>query len=256
MLEKIDTPDAGEESQATPNDKYKYNLVELPSKGALGYPSEIEYRDILVKDEKELASTTEKTFAKVLNNILSGLLKDNTYFDDLSIHDRDFLILWIWANNYSTTKDIEYGCPQCGAHNKEVVDLTKLDVKPLSDKFQNPYPYTLSNGEEASFRLLTVKDENLARTFCNTNKNFEESFVMMCMSLNLKTVMPLKDKIKYIEENLTGRDMSKLRGFHKHYKYGIDEIVDAVCESCGEVNKIAIPFQVEFFIPSLSDDFE
>ena len=104
--------------------------------------------------------------------------------------------------------------------------------------------------------MLTVKDEEVARKFCNNHKDYEESFVMLCLSINLKTVVPLEDRIKHIEDNFTGKDMSVLRGFHKHFKYGLNDVVDKECTNCGEVNKIAVPFQIDFFIPSLSDDFE
>jgi len=236
--------------------KYVYTSVDLPSNGALGYPSEIEYRDILVKDEKTLASSTEKTFQRILNNVLKGLMKDSSYFEKLTMHDRDYLLLWIWANNYSTIKDIEMQCPHCGHNNNYKIDLTKIHIDDIDPDLKNPYPYKTKSGEEVSFRMLTVQDEDVARKFCNNNKDYDESFVMLCVSINFKQVLPLADKIKYIEENFTGKDMSVLRGFHKHFKYGIDDIVEKECNGCGEVNKIAIPFQIDFFIPALSSDFE
>jgi len=130
-----------------------------------------------------------------------------------------------------------------------------LNIDDIDEDLLNPYPYTTKGGDEVSFRLLTVGDEEVARKFCNSNKDYDESFVLMCLSINFKKVSSLNEKIKYIEEKFTGKDMSILRGFHKHFKYGIDDVVDKECSNCGEVNKIAIPFQIDFFIPSLSDDF-
>jgi len=248
--------DKKQNKNETATDEYAYTTVELPSNGSLGYPSEVEYRDILVKDEKMLASSTERTFPRILGNVLKNLLKDNSFFDKMTIHDRDFLLLWIWANNYSTIKDIEMRCPHCGHHNNYKIDLTKLDIDELDKDLKNPYPFKTKAGEKVSFRLLTVEDENIARKFCTNNKDYEEDFVLLCLSINFKMVMSLKDRINHIEEKFTGKDMSVLRGFHKHFKYGLNDVVDKECTNCGEVNKIAVPFQIDFFIPALSGDFD
>ena len=237
------------------NSRYRYSIVSLPSGGKLGYPEEVEYRDIMVSDEKVLSSSTEKTFGKTLNGVLKTLLKDKSFFNKMSIYDRDFLLIWIWANNYSTTKTIETKCPTCEASNTYIVDLTELEIKDLDNKFKNPYPYTTVGGEKIKFRLLTTEDEEVSRKFCNMNKTYDESFVSLCLSIELKTVMPLKEKLKHIEETFTGKDMSIARGFHRHFKFGVNDIIEKECSACGEVSKIAIPFQVDFFIPSLSDDF-
>ena len=244
-----------EASKEETTDDYVYASVELPSNGSLGYPSELEYRDILVKDEKVLASATEKTFPRILNNVLKGLLKDKSFFNKMTMHDRDFLLLWIWANNYSTTKDIEMQCPHCGHNNNYKIDLTKLNIEDINPELKNPYPFTTKGNEKVSFRLLTVEDEEVARKFCNNNKDYDETFVLLCLSINFKKVTSLMDRINHIEDKFTGKDMSVLRGFHKYFKYGIDDVVDKECNNCGEVNKIAIPFQIDFFIPSISDDF-
>lgn len=237
------------------SDGYRYSLVSLPSNGKLGYPDEIEYRDILVKDEKVLSSSTEKTFGKTLNQVLKSLLRDKSFFEKLSIYDRDFLLIWVWANSYSTTKIIESKCPHCEATNNFNVDLTELPIDDLDEGYKNPYPYTTSSGEKVHFRLLTVRDEEEARKFCAANKGYDEIFISLCLSVQLKTVIPLKEKIRHIEDTFTGKDMSILRGFHKHFKYGVNDVIERECVSCGEVSKISIPFQVDFFIPSLSDDF-
>jgi len=257
-LESVLSKSKEPKKQETTNDNddgYRYSSLTLPSGGEFGYPEEIEYRDILVKDEKVLASSTEKTFGKCLNKVLKSLLKDQSFYEKLTIHDRDFLLVWVWANNYSTIKHIEMSCPHCDAKNSYKIDLTELEIKSLDEGFKNPYPYTTVNGEDVSFRMLTVNDEAVARDFCRMNKEYEENLVSMCLSVNLKVTVALKERIKHIEDNFTGKDMSILRGFHRHFKYGVVDSAKEECKSCGEVNRFSIPFQVDFFIPSLSDDF-
>ena len=235
--------------------RLKYSIAELPSNGKLGYSNHVEYRDILVRDEKELASSTEKTFQKTLNSILKSLLKDGSYYDSLSIYDRDYLLLWIWANNYSTEKNIEATCPHCGHKNNYVIDLTALEVTELSEDFKNPYPFTLSNGTEVTLRLITVGDEEIARKYCAVNKEEEEYQVMLALSVNFGAVMPLVDKIKRINDTFTGKDMAFIRGFHTFFRYGVVDKVEKECSNCSEVSSYTVPFQADFVLPTLSSSF-
>ena len=233
----------------------RYSTVELPSAGVMGYPASIGYRDILVRDEKIIASATERTFTKVINEVLQSLLEDRTFFQKLCIYDRDFLLLWIWANNYSTIKKIEARCPHCDTENKYDIDITTLDVDDIDESYEHPYEYELRNGEKIFLRLLTVEDEEVARLYASKHSNIAEEFVLLCCSIEFENKMMLSKKIEKIENTLLGKEMAYVRGFHQHYKFGIDDVVERACVSCGEVNKIAIPFQLDHFLPTLSDDF-
>jgi RNase P subunit RPR2 len=233
---------------------FKYSAVELPSYGRLKYPAELEYRDILVRDEKVLAMANEKNFQQVLNGILKSLLKDKQYFDELTIYDRDFLLLWIWANNYSTQKNVEVTCPHCDHKNRYDIDLTELDIKDLEKGYKQPHKFQTSRGEKINLHLLTVKDEEIARKFCNANQGNDETFVMLCLSISFDTVISLKEKIKRIENTFTGKDMARVRGFHKDYRYGIPEDISRECNGCGEVSRFEIPFSISFFLPTISDN--
>lgn len=251
-----DTPPEDEiEIQEEEDLGIRYSSVDLPSGGKLGYPESLEYRDIMVRDEKIIASATEKTFPKVLNNVLKSLLKDQSYFEKLSLFDRDFLLLWIWANNYSATKTLDTACPHCGSDNEYVVDITKLEVDELKDEYKHPYPYTLSSGKKVKLRLLTVKDEEVSRMLSGKSKDLDEQFIMLCASIDFGIAMPLTEKIKKIENEVSGKDMAFIRGFHQYFKYGINNHVDRNCSSCGEAAVIEIPFQLDFFLPTLSNDF-
>lgn len=227
-----------------------YSAVELPSKGKLSYPSEIHYRDILVRDEKEIASATEKTFVKVLNSVLKNLLKEQDEFEKLTIYDRDFLLLWIWANSYSTVKTVEVTCPSCGHKNRYDIDLTKLEVKDLSEDYVHPYKMTLPSGKEVTLKLITVGDEELVRKFCAANTDVDETFALLCNSVSFGVVTSLRDKIAAMD-NFSGKDMSAIRGFHNKFKYGVNDKVSKECNSCGEVSEFSVPFQVDFFLPVL-----
>lgn len=234
----------------------KYYTTTLPSNGLLGYPSEIEYRDILVRDEKILSSATGKTFQSVINKVLKSLLKDESIFDQLTIYDRDYLLLWVWANNYSTTKDFEITCPVCSGSDNITVDITKMDIEELSEDYVTHYEYELKSGKVVKLSLLTTQDEAIAADYIKHNKDDILDNVIMALSIDIGKVMMLPKKLKWIEDNINGYDMGMIRGFQEYFKYGIDDTVDHSCESCGEVTKHSIPFSFEFFMPTLRDNFE
>jgi len=233
----------------------KYYSVDLPSKGMLDYPEEVEYRDILVRDEKILSAATSVNFQSIINKVLKSLLKDDEVFDQLTIYDRDYLMLWVWANNYTTTKDFDVTCDYCTNVDHITVDVTKTDITELSDEYENPFEYTLSNGSAVNLRLLTVKDEEIAENFTKKNKKDSVESVLFAMSIDIGKVMMLPQKLKWIEDNINGHDMGMIRGFQEYFKYGIDDKVEHTCTSCGEVTTHTIPFSLEFFMPTLRNDF-
>jgi len=251
-------PDSPKESVETTEDlSTRYYAVDLPSSGKLGYPSEIEYRDILVRDEKILSTATGANYEKILNKILKSLLKDQSWYDDISIYDRDFLLLWIWANNYSTEKTFEVTCPHCKAKDDVVVDVTKITIDEISEDYTNPFIMELSNGETVKLRMVTIGDENIAVDFATKNKGKHDvDDIKFAITMQFDTVLPLSQKLEYMSNNITGRDMGMIRAFHDHFKYGIDDKVSHSCNSCAEVTSFTIPFSLEFFLPTLRNYFE
>lgn len=256
VSDEVKTKKRTKKTQVKEDLSIKYYSTSLPSKGLLGYPEEIEYRDILVRDEKILSSATGATFQSIINKVLKSLLKEPDVFDSLSIYDRDYLLLWVWANNYTTTKEFDVTCPLCTSVDGISVDVTQMSVEELSDEYENPYEYTLENKKTVKLRLLNTKDEQVATDFVKKNKDHSIESVMLGLSIDTGMVMVLPQKLKYIEDNISGYDMGMIRGFQEFFKYGIDDNVLHECESCGEVTKHSIPFSLEFFMPTLRNDFE
>ena len=135
-----------EKAQSSNDLQIKWYPLDLPSCGKLGYPEAIEHRDIMVRDEKILASSTGSTYKKVLNSILKSLLKDNSFFEDMSLIDREYLLILIWATSYSPMKKFDVTCPSCSNEEEIDVDLTQLDIENISDKYESPFELETSNG--------------------------------------------------------------------------------------------------------------
>src|SRR5690606_33709188 len=64
------------------------NILDLPSEGRLGYPSSVNYRDIMTKDEEVLSSATADTYGRTLNGVVKSLLNDCEFYNKMSIYDR------------------------------------------------------------------------------------------------------------------------------------------------------------------------
>lgn len=238
------------------------SVVTLPSNGAIGYPSTIEYRDILVKDEEVLSAATAQNYNRTLNGVLKSVCKDVEFFDKLSIHDRDFLLIFLWANNYSSEKEVEIECSHCKSKETHTVDFTELDTVALKDDFKQPLKIPLSQGDEGAFVrvfMSTVEHEMIVEEYIQKkgDKNtlsFEH--LMMVASIDVGMPVPFEHKIKWVGENMTGREMGFVRKYHEHFRFGVNDTVDYKCGSCGEVTTGMLPFQItDIFNPSVSDDF-
>lgn len=233
------------------------NTLDLPSGGLLGYPSTISYRDILVKDEETLASATTKTYTRTLNKVLKSIANNCDFFEKLTIHDRDYFLVWVWANNYSPTKKVEVECPHCKDKHEQTVDFTKQDTSDLNKKFKGFYEMELKSGHTAKIRLNTVADEMAVETYMANDKNARFDHLMLVRSIDLPVSMPLKNKIEWVAENVTGAEMAKIKKFHITLKYGIDPSVKYTCKACGGEFFGDFPFQTEDIIfPTVQADID
>ena len=246
-----------------PKDELKNAMsVELPSKGKLGYPATIFYRDMVVKDEETLTSVTEDTYNKTLNGVLKSVLMDCEFYEELTVHDRDFLLVWIWANNYDSKKDIEIKCQSCGATETHTIDLTELPSSDIKDNIVEPFEMDTKSGNKIYVRLIRVKDELFVEEYMrklsakDKNKHSME-FLTLASAIELGVKMPFESKLKWLSENLTTKELAVVKNYHKYFAFGLDPEVEYKCSSCGEVTKAPIPFRAsDIFFPVVSDDFE
>lgn len=246
-------------------------LVSLPSQGKLGYPSTISYRDILVKDEEVLSMATPDNFARTMNSVLKAICNNADFFDQVSVHDRDYLLVWLWANNYNPIKEVEITCsnPNCQEKHTHKVDLTNLEVDNIPEQYKGQLKVPLSLGEEGAHVRVhhnTVSDENAVEEFLERTtktdpktgqKKQDHSFehLLLISSIDVGINIPLDRKIKWVGENMTGKEMGYVKKFHQFFKFGVQDTVDYTCPSCGEVTTGALPFRIDDMLwPELPND--
>lgn len=236
-----------------------HNILILPSNGKLGYPRSVEYRDIMVKDEEILALATAETYARTLNKVLKGILNDCEFFEDLSIYDRDYALIWLWANNYTAKKYINVKCSHCGHEEEKVVDLTKLEIDQIKDNYPDPFTLPLKNASLTSvdIRLNTVGDELMVEEYISKNPKTDYTIGLLSASIILPYHMKFDAKMKWVRDNVSSREMGIIKKFHQYFKFGVQDSINHTCSACGEVTQGRIPFQAEdVLFPTVQTDFE
>jgi hypothetical protein len=232
------------------------NILTLPSLGKLGYPKEVTYRDILVKDEEVLSMATEETYAKVLNRVLKSILNDPPFYEKMSIHDRDYAMIWLWANNYDPIKKMKVTCSHCENVDTHNFDLRTVEVEDIKDDFVDSLEIPLKTGGRVTVRLPTVEDELSAEEYTRKNKNHSYQYVLLAHTIKIPKVMKFSEKLEWIGENMTAQEIGYVKNYHKYFKFGVNSLAEYKCTACGEVTQDFIPFQAEdILLPSTIGDF-
>lgn len=240
--------------------KENANILQLPSDGAFGYPSYVEYRDIMAGDEEILSSASTDTYAKTLNGVLKGILLNCEYFEQLTLADRDYALIYLWANNYTAVKTITTTCNACEKDTEHKVDLTQLDVDSLRDNFKNGLEIPLKKtGQTMAVRLNTVEDELFVEEFIRKHPKEEYDYdtLMLYRSLDIGVDLSFELKMKWIRENVSAKELGYARKYHTYFRYGVKTVMDYTCKHCGEVARGRIPFQVSDILhPVVQSGFE
>lgn len=237
-------------------------ILDLPSAGKFGYPAEVKYRDILAKDEELLASATEETYSRVMNSVIKSVLMDCEFYEELTIPDRDYALMWLWANNYDPVKKTEIDCQNCEKSASISIDITKVEVVPpkqtiKGEPFTGTFNLPLKNGHTITVRLAKVKDELFAEQYSKKNKDINFETIMISQTIEpITPLMTLDKHIKWVQENVRGHEMSIVRQFHETYNYGIESRMEHTCDACGEVTPFTLPFSIQDILyPTVSYDF-
>lgn len=237
-----------------------YNVLDLPSKGRLGYPESVEYRDIMVGDEETLALATTDTYFRTLNGVLKSILNDCSFYEQMTIYDRDYILMWLWANNYSAIKDVSVICRHCEHEAQHRVDLTAIEIQDISDDLPKEFVVPLSKASvsQVKVRLSTVQDELDVEEYLRKNKGTSSfNSLLRAASVDFGINMPLEKKVEWIRKNVTSREMGNIKKYHQFFKYGVPNAVNHVCPKCEGVTTGQLPFQAEdILFPAVQSDFE
>lgn len=234
------------------------NFLELPSEGKVGYDSRIEYRDMLVQDEERLASTTQDMYATTLNSVLKSILLNNPNFERITTMDRDYALVWIWANNYSSTKKVGVTCAHCKHEYEKSVKLTELPVTKLKENFvrEMDLPIKKTSGS-VKVRLNTVRDEIIVEEYMKKHSDAAYDYLMLIASIDIGAPLSFERKVEWVRNNISTVELGRVKQYHKYFSYGLPTTIEHKCPKCEGVTKSVIPFQAsDILYPRLDDDFE
>lgn len=240
------------------------NVLRLPSKGEFGYPEKIEYRDLRVKDEETLASSSPTVLSETLSGVLKSICNGCEFFEQLTTHDRDYVMVWLAASNYGRTKKIEFECPHCAEKNVQDFDL--FNGAEMAEPKFGVYPIQIpikGTGSKISVRLNTVEDELFATKYQNNEKKpageLSHENIMLYRSIEIEGAegLDFRLKVQWIRDNISTRELALVKKAHVYGVYGIPRDVNLNCSGCKGAVKMAYPFRIEdLFIPDVREDFE
>lgn len=143
--------------------------IELPSKGLL-YPKEnplssgqIEMKYMTAKEEDILTNVNLLRQGIAIEKMLKSLIKSPINYDDLSLGDRNGLLIAARILAYGKDYSFMYKNPNTGEEEKQTIDLQNLNYKEVNwDLFENKneFEFTLpKSGNVVTFKVLTVVDD-------------------------------------------------------------------------------------------------
>lgn len=143
--------------------------IELPSKGLL-YPKEnalssgeIEMKYMTAKEEDILTNVNLLRQGIAIEKMLKSLIKSPINYEDLSLGDRNGLLIAARILAYGKDYSFMYKNPNTGEEEKLTIDLQNLKYKEVDwDLFKNKneFEFTLpKSGNVVTFKVLTVSDD-------------------------------------------------------------------------------------------------
>lgn len=236
-----------------------HNIVEFLSQGRLGYPETFEYRDMLVRDEEVLATAKTSTYSRTLNSVLKSVMNDPDWYETMAVSDRDYALMWIWAQNYGSTKTLSITCSnqECKSQNTHVVDLTDLPVIDLKETIAIPYTMALKCGLTVTIHPPTVKDELFAEDWVTKNPSDKFETVMAARVIRLDREPMFRSKLEWLRNSVTGAEFGKIKRYQEAVWFGVDPEIKHTCPKCKEVTVGDIPFSTSDILwPTVHADLE
>ena len=243
-------------------------VLSLPSLGLL-YPEDsplrsgtIDVKYMTAKEEDILTSQNLIEQGKVISKLLESVIADpKVKLNDMLIGDKNALMVGTRVLGYGKDYGITLVDPDTNERVEHIVDLTKLDNKPIDEKlFENGNSFTLelpNSKRVIGFKLLTQKDEN---EIDEMMKDYEKVEKLTGVSYSLTT--RLKHQIVSIDDNTDQKEIDKFvdneflaldtRVFRKH----LEEITPDIelkfdyTSQAGNQHKLTVPLGIDFFWPA------
>ena len=229
-------------------------IDDLPSKYYF-YPegTKIYAKPMKVNDVKLLASLNQHNFDIVINQVLSRNVT-GIDIDNILRSDKFYLIFWLRANTYKDAGyEVDFHCQHCEKDSKYNFDVDVLDVKYAKEGIDLVKEMPKSK-DKIKTRFKSVLDETKMLEFKKLNSgsidSFDDDFLDLAMDIEMvnDSVLTLFQKYEYIK-NMEPIDYSFLISFVNSVGFGVENVINATCNSCKGVTPQGVNFRSDFFIP-------
>ena len=238
--------------------------VELPSKGLL-YPldnplssGKIEMKYMTAKEEDILSNQNYIRQGSVFDKLLKSLIVSKIDYDDLTIGDKNAVLIAARILGYGKDYQIKYTHPVTGEEETTTVDLAELGNKKIDySLFGNTNEFTFllpSSQNEVTFKILTHKDE---RQIDDELKGLKKINVSSEVTTRLKQAIiavngsrEKKDIREFVDTHLLAMDARALREYMKKISPDLDLTFTFVGSDGYTQEGVDLPLGISFFYPS------
>ena len=208
--------------------------VELPSECRTYNIDEsdiITLRPMTFEDEKSIVGTKgEDPVNLLLDRCLEGIK-----VMDLLPMDKLYLIMKLREISYGDDYETLLICKHCSAENPTKVKLSKLNVNPVPDDFQDPISVFLPKiKKEIKVKMPRVRDESV-----DMFENLWRFVVEIDGHTDKSIIAPVVDKLPLVDIKTIVKALTT--------DYGLDTNVKLQCKKCGGVSVIDLPIDANFF---------
>ncbi len=243
--------------------------IDLPSKGQF-YPSDnplssgkIDIKYMTAREEDILTSQNLIRKGLVIDKLLeSVIVTPNVKLRDMTIGDKNAVMLAARVLGYGAKYNIKVNCPSCMEENIEELDLGEVEPKDfgLDGKTEADMSFKLpASKRKVTYKLLTHADEIAITKELAALKKMKKGGekVEPEITTRLRYVITSvdneedKQEIKsFVDNKFLTRYTKALRDHQVKMVPDIDLSFNFTCEACGHFERTGIPLTAEFFWPA------
>lgn len=246
--------------------RFPTEIVDLPSKGLL-YPEghalrdgKVEVKYMTAKEEDILTSIGLIEKGLVIDELLKSLVQTKFNFGDITIGDKNAVMLSARILGYGKEYVCDVTCPNCSAKEETTFDLTTFKYKEIDEKLygaENKFEFELPNSKrKIEYKILTQSDEQaieaeldgIKKAGIAVTPEITTRLRYQILSVDGETA---KEKINnFINNEFFALDSKAFRDNYVKMMPDVDFESGYLCNECNWTGKVALPISTNFFWPS------
>lgn len=246
-----------------------FENIPLPTGGKI-YPQNsplhnlefVQIKAMTAQEEDILMSRALIKDGTVLTHLLNScIVNKNINARDLSIGDRNALLVATRITGYGSAYKVEVTCPECSAKQNHTFDLAELGIKrlkitPIAPGL-NQFEFTLPvSKKRVVFKFLNGKDEEEQALTADRRRRLMpdvpvENLVTARLEACIVSIEGVTDrnKINTFIRSMPALDSRTLRNYISDNEPGMDMTGEFTCAQCRADTRVSLPLGSSFFWP-------